>query len=345
MSARIPATPVVSLLLPCRDAEPFLPECIRSLESQTLERYEVLAVDDDSTDRTAEILSEWASRDPRVRVIRTGGETGLVPALNLASASASAPLLGRMDADDVALPRRLELQADLLESHRDVAACGTGVELFPARHVGEGYARYAAWLNGLCHPDDVWRDLLVECPIAHPALLIRRSALRAIGGYRDAGWPEDYDLMLRLHAAGMRASNHPERLLRWRVRPDRHSLASDRYGPDSFRRCKVHFLRESFLPSGRPLVVWGAGRVGKPLARELLRQGSCVDAFVDLDPRKIGQEIHGAPVLNPEAFARRPAHPRPYVLAAVGSPGARDDIRAALDARGFREIDDYRVCA
>lgn len=348
--------PEVSVLLPCRNVATWLPECIESLEAQSLPDFEVLAVDDRSTDETAEILRRWSARDDRVQVLEVAPgspprgdgrppDDGLVRALDLAVAASRAPLLARMDGDDVAGPRRLELQRDFLVARPDLAGCGTAVELFPHSEVGEGYRRYEAWLNGLSDPAELWRDLLVECPVAHPTLMIRRSVLSGLGGYRDPGWPEDYDLVLRLHAAGMRVANLPEPLLRWRVRPDRHSLASDRYSAGAFRRCKVHFLDQAFLPGSRPLVVWGAGKVGKPLARELIRQGRPVTAFVDLDARKIGQEIHGAPVLDPAGFEILASKDGPYVLAAVGSPGARNEIRGALDTLGRREIEDYRVCA
>ncbi|MBT8479307.1 MAG: glycosyltransferase [Gemmatimonadetes bacterium] len=348
--------PEVSVLLPCRNMRPWLPQCIESLEAQSLRDYEVVAVDDRSIDDTAVLLSQWASRDDRVRVFTRApasgarlpdqaSEDGLLSALDLAVAAARAPLLARMDGDDIADPLRLELQHDLLSTRRDLAGCGTAVELFPPSEVGDGYRRYESWLNGLSDPETLRRDLLVECPVAHPTLMIRRSVLFGLGGYRDRGWPEDYDLILRLHAAGMRIANLSRPLLRWRVRPDRHSLTSDRYSPEAFRRCKVHFLDQAFLPSGRPLVVWGAGKVGKPLARELLRQGRPVSAFVDLDARKIGQEIHGAPVLDPDGFEALLRDCDPYVLAAVGSPGARSEIRQVLDTLGRREIDDYRVCA
>lgn len=347
--------PEVSVILPCRNAAPWLPECIESLQAQSLRDYEVVAVNDRSTDETGAVLRSWSARDDRVRVLEVpetpsdarsaAGGHGLPNALDRAIAASRAPLVARMDGDDIADPLRLEAQRDFLAGRRDLAACGTAVELFPDSAVAAGYLRYETWLNGLTHPDDVWRDLLVECPLAHPTLMIRRSVLRALGGYRDAGWPEDYDLVLRLHAAGMRAANIDRVLLRWRVRPERHSLTSDRYSPAAFRRCRVHFLQAAFLPLSRPLVVWGAGKVGKPLARELIRQGSEVTAFVDLDPRKIGQEIHGAPVLAPVEFADLLGETDPYVLAAVGSPGARDEIRVALDALGRREVADYRVCA
>ena len=348
--------PEVSVLLPCRNVATWLPECIESLEAQSLPDFEVLAVDDGSTDETAELLRRWSARDARVRVLDVasgspppgGGRTpgdGLVRALDVAVAASRAPLLARMDGDDVAGPRRLQLQRDFLVARPGLAGCGTAVELFPLSELGEGYRRYEAWLNGLSDPAELWRDLFVECPVAHPTLMIRRSVLSGLGGYRDPGWPEDYDLILRLHAAGMRMANLPEPLLRWRVRPDRHSLASDRYSARAFRRCKVHFLDQAFLPATRPLVVWGAGKVGKPLARELIRQGRPVRAFVDLDPRKIGQEIHCAPVLDPGGYEILASKVAPYVLAAVGSPGARDEIRVALAAMGHREIEDYRVCA
>ncbi len=348
--------PEISVLLPCRNVATWLPECIESLETQSLSNFEVLAVDDRSTDGTAELLRRWSARDDRVQVLEvapgtpprgdgTPPDDGLVRALDLAVAASRAPLLARMDGDDVAGPRRLELQRDFLVARPDLAGCGTAVELFPRSEVGEGYRRYEAWLNGLSDPAELWRDLFVECPVAHPTLMIRRSVLSGLGGYRDPGWPEDYDLVLRLHAAGMRVANLPEPLLRWRVRSDRHSLASDRYSAGAFRRCKVHFLDQVFLPISRPLVVWGAGKVGKPLARELIRQGRPVTAFVDLDARKIGQEIHGAPVLDPAGFEILASKDGPYVLAAVGSPGASEEIRATLDALGHREIEDYRICA
>ena len=343
--------PSLSVLLPCRNAAEWLPDCVASLETQTRDDFEVVAVDDGSTDETGALLNEWADRDHRVRVLASGragvppAAGGLVAALRLAVERSTAPLLARMDADDVAHPDRIEKQLAYMAARRDLAACGTGVELFPAPRLGTGYRRYGRWLNSLNDPERLERDLFVECPIAHPTLVVRRSAFLATGGYRDAGWPEDYDLILRLYAAGMRASNLAEPLVRWRVRTDRHSLTSDRYSPAAFRRCKCHFLVEAFLPASRPLVVWGAGKVGKPLALELARQGRPIEAFVDLDPRKIGQQVHGAPVLDPEGFAALLRGAHPYVLAAVGSPGARAEIRGALEALGCAELQDYRVCA
>jgi FlaA1/EpsC-like NDP-sugar epimerase len=133
----------------------------------------------------------------------------------------------------------------------------------------------------------------------------------------------------------------PEILLDWRERPDRLSRADPRYGPAAFRRCKAWYLREHLL-EGRAVVVWGAGPVGKAFARQLLADRVPVHAFVDLDARKIGQTVHGAPVVAPASLD---AFPGRFVVAAVGSARARAEIRAALSALGRIEMRDFCAVA
>ncbi|MBI4409998.1 MAG: glycosyltransferase [Gemmatimonadetes bacterium] len=337
--------PRVSILLPCRNAEEHLPEAIASLAAQTFRDFEVVAVDDGSADGTFAELFTWAQHDGRVRVLRTGASArgaGLVPALATALSGARGELVARMDADDIAEPERLAKQVALLDQRPGIAACGTGVRYFPREHVRGGARRYERWLNALVEPDEIARDIFVECPIAHPTLVVRRAALLAVGGYRDLDWPEDYDLILRLWASGYRLAKVPDVLHHWRDRSTRASRTDRRYSPAAFRRCKVHFLRRTLLAGREGAVVWGAGPVGKSFARELARQGVTLRAFVDLDRRKIGQTIHGAPVITPAEIDRfRSA----VALAAVGSPGAREQIRGELRQRGWKELEDFCAVA
>ncbi len=323
--------PRLSVLLPCRNAAATLDETLASLASQTLREFEVIAVDDGSDDRTGAVLSAWARRDDRIRPHRTAPQ-GIVAALNTAADHARGRLLARMDADDVARPERLERQVVFLGANPDLVACGTGIRYIPRPLVRDGARRYERWINGVVHPDEIERDLFVECPIPHPSLVVRRDAFEQAGRYRDAGWPEDYDLVLRLWEAGGRFGKVPDVLLEWRERPDRLSRTDERYSEEAFRRCKVHFLKRRI--AGRPVVVWGAGPVGKAFARALRDAQENVVAFVDLDPRKIGQTIHNAPVIHPSDIGTcRSA----YVVAAVGQPQGRSEIRAALAEAGFRE--------
>jgi len=326
-------------LLPCRNAASTLPEAIASLDAQTFGDVEVIAVNDGSLDDTAALLDEWAARDPRVRVLHEP-RCGLVASLEAARHVAGADLLARMDADDIAHPERLERQVALLDATPAVAACGTLVRYVPRHTLRDGARRYEAWINALVTPADIERELFVECPIPHPTLMIRREALSAVGGYRDPGWPEDYDLVLRLWSAGARMQKVDEVLLDWRDSPGRLSRRDPRYDENAFRRCKVHYLGRRI--GRRDVVVWGAGPVGKAFARALQGVGHRVAAFVDLDPRKIGQEIHGAPVIPPDGVN---AFRRAFCVGAVGSPGAREEIRAMLAAFGWREPEEWSAVA
>jgi glycosyltransferase involved in cell wall biosynthesis len=325
--------PLLSVLLPVRDEERFLAEALESLSGQTFSDFEVVVVDDGSRDGSAEIAARQARRDRRFRVVRQEPR-GLVAALERARAEAGGELLARLDGDDVALPDRLEAQVETLLSE-GLAACGCGIEYFPS--ATDGALRYAEWLNGLVTVEAAARDVFVECPLAHPALLARREVVE----YRDCGWPEDYDLVLRLWARGLPFRNVERVLVRWRDHAGRASRVDPRYALDAFVRCKVHHLRATLL-RGRDAVIWGAGPVGKSFARELLRQGTRIVAFVDVDPRKIGHEVLGAPVV---AVEDAPRFAGAFALGAVAGPEARAQIRQMVAAQGRVDGSDFVAVA
>jgi len=334
-------TPAISVLLPVRDGAVHLPEAIASLDAQSFEDFEVLAVDDGSTDATPQLLADWAARDGRVRVVRQHA-AGIVPALERARGMACAPYLARMDADDVCDPARLAEQLALMEGDATVVACGCGVEYFPDESVRDGARRYQEWLNASVTPEEIDGQLFVECPLAHPTFFMRAESVSRVGGYRDPGWPEDYDLLMRLWEAGGRFAKVPAILLRWRESADRLSRSHPRYAPEALLACKVHYLAETRLRGRAGVVIWGAGPVGKAAARALLDAGTRVLAFVDVDPRKLGQEIHGAPVVDAAVGVGIAGA---LHLAAVGQPGARDRIRDVLRDAGRTEPTDFVAIA
>lgn len=330
----------LSVLLPCRDAARFLPRAIHSLDRQTYRDIEIIAINDGSRDDTPALLDAWAARNPRVRVLHTVAQ-GIVCALETGRSVATGEWIARMDADDVAHPQRLALQAELLDAHPDIAACGTRVRYFPRRLVKKGLLEYERWIDSLTQPDDIARDIFVECPIPHPTLVVRRQVLEDLDGWRDAGWAEDYDLLLRLWKAGHRMAKVPRILLAWRERPDRLSRTAQQYAREAFRRCKVSFLLDTLLHD-RPLLVGGSGPTGKLFAREAVRQGATLAGFVDVDPRKIGQVIHGVPVVPPSGI---PEFRGAYGVAAVASARARFEIRTAFRVAGWEETVDYCAVA
>jgi len=332
--------PTVSVLLPAYNAHDTVRQAVRSLLRQTFADFEIIAVDDGSTDRTGSILDDLAASDLRVRVLHLQ-HSGLVSALNSGLAECSGELIARMDADDVCHPERLRLQVEFMREHSEVGVCGCLVRSFPRNEVKGGFLRYEAWLNSVVTHEEIARDIFVESPLAHPSVMIRAEDLREIGGYRDMGWPEDYDLWLRFFMAGKRFGKVPRVLLFWREHADRLTFTDSRYALENFFRLKAHFLARVVAEKGRPLVVWGAGMTGRRLIKHLVREGVQPVAVVDIDPRKIGRIIRGAPVVGTEGLEERPDT---FVVVAVGSEGAREIIRDRLRRMGRLEVADF-LCA
>lgn len=335
------SAPRVSVLLPVRDGEATLRECLRSLAVQTLDDHEVIAVDDHSTDGSREILDDAAAGDRRVRVLANPGR-GLVAALNAAASAARAPLLARMDADDICHPERLLRQAVRLDGEPATGVLGTRALLVGGPAPNAGMRSYVEWLNGLLDHEAITRDLYVESPLAHPTVMMRADLLARLGGYRAFDGPEDYDLWLRAHRAGARFAKLAEPLLEWRDGAGRLTRTDPRYAPARFRDLKLRALEAGPLAAGRPTVIWGAGPVGKGWSRALAARGHRVAAFVEVHPGRLGQRIHGAPVL-PVAEAAGAAGA--LHLAAVGQPGAREEIRRHAAGLGLAEGTDLIAVA
>lgn len=330
----------VSVLMPAYNAADTIRQAVISLQRQTLEDFEVIAADDGSTDDTGEILDQLALDDPRIRTIHLP-HSGLIPALNAGIEACRGDLIARMDADDICHPERLRLQVEYMRDHPDIAVCGCLVRSFPRGSIRAGFLRYEEWLNSLTTHDQIGRDIFIESPIAHPSVMMRASDLRELGGYCDMGWPEDYDLWLRFFTAGKRFGKVPRTLLFWRETPGRLTFTDPRYSLENFVRAKAHYLAILVEGKRRPVIVWGGGMMGRRLAKHLVREGVQPVAVVDIDPRKIGRTMRGAPIIPPEQLAD---HPDAFIVVAVGSEGAREIIRARLSASGRVEVDDY-LCA
>jgi len=327
-------------MIPVHDAGPYLRPALASVRRQTLPDFEAICVDDGSTDGSGAVLAEVAAADPRFRVVRPG-RVGLVEALHLLRREARSPLLARFDADDAMHPRRLEMQVRWLDDHPGVGAVGSLVRHFPRPDVREGNRRYEAWLNGIVSPEEIDRNMLVELPLPNPSVTMRAELFDRVGGYRDNGYPEDYDFWLRAWGAGFRLAKVDRVLHYWRDHPRRVTRTHPRYAVEAFLRAKADALLRGPLADGRRFVVWGAGMFGRRLTRLLVRAGRPPAALLDIDPRKIGRRRQGRPVVSADAF--RPGSA--LVLGAVGAEGARELIREALKSKGLVETHDFWMVA
>jgi hypothetical protein len=208
-------SPRVTVLLAVKDGLPWVRDAVESVLAQTYEDFELLVVDDGSSDGTAEAVEAFA--DPRIRVLRNDSNAGQAPSLNRGLQEARGELVARLDADDVCLPRRLERQVAVLDADPSVALVGTWMDVVDER------SRLWGRLRGRVRdfPEFVFAILADRYPWGHPSLMFRRDVVVALGGYDESLAPsEDKDLYRRLALARHGARGVEEPLVRYR----RHEL-------------------------------------------------------------------------------------------------------------------------
>ena len=318
---------MISIVITAKDAEVTLAEAVESCLGQEEVTLEVVLVDNGS----AQGIETFA--DPRARQFSCEGSH--VEAHQLGISKARGELIARMDADDVSLPGRLAKQQVLLESDLSLAACTCGVRIGSrGRPIGEGFSKYVGWLNSLESAEDIARERFIESPVVHPAAMIRREVLLEVGAYRDVEWAEDYDLWLRVLAAGHRIGMVPEVLFEWFDSDARLTRSNERYSHENFLRAKAHYLAKL----GGCFEICGAGPIGKRMGRFLQAEGAEVRAFYEVNPRRIGEAIAGVPVLDQAVMKK---HTGVTLLGAVGLDGARDLIRGLAAGVGYVEGRDF----
>ncbi|MCR4783221.1 MAG: glycosyltransferase [bacterium] len=351
--------PIISCLMPIYNCESTLKQAVRSIIWQTFKSWELILVDDGSTDSTYKLASELAACEPRIRLFRQE-HAGIVAALNKAWSYSRAPFVARMDADDISHPQRFNEQLRYLQEHKELAAVGSQVRIFPKRDITEGMLRYERWLNRACSWQALERGIFVESPLVHPSVLMRREPVEQVGLYQDGTWPEDYHLWLRLWINGFQMAKVPRVLFFWRDSPRRLTRIDKRCSHEALRRLKVRFFLQAFFPAEselsteheagaqrssralpackRNLIIWGAGPNGKALAKTLREYGLEPTYFTDIVPARHGQIICGLRVLP---FDKLPEPQDYFLVTAVGNPRSRAEIRAFLEERGWKEGRDF----
>jgi len=319
--------PRLSVLMPVRDAAPWLPATLASLARQTFRDFEIVAVDDGSRDASLALLERAAARDPRLRVIATPAR-GLPAALNTAFAAARGTLIARQDADDLAHRERLALQVAYLDRRSPVTVVGTRLRLFPHGAFGAGMRRWAAWHNALLTHEAMAAEALVDSVLAHGTMCARAAAIAAVGGWAERGWAEDMDLWLRLFAAGARFAKLPRVLYGWRQHSGSATRRDPRYARAQMDALRLDALRRGVLRGARGATLVG---VGDGLARWT---GHLAGGGLPVSACALGRPA-GAAV---RALAL------PIVLV-FGAPAARNRWRAALHQAGHVEGRDFAFVA
>lgn len=333
------STALITILLPVFNAASTLGPCLSSIQRQSFRHWRCLLLDDGSTDDSLLCAKTYALDDDRIEIVQLP-HTGLIGTLNAGIDRLETPFVARMDADDLMHRDRLALQLELMQNSTH-AAVGCHVRLFPRRELTAGRRAYEQWLNQLHHSDALRTQAYIECPLAHPTLLLRSDILRAFR-YEQRGWPEDYDLLLRLLNSGHTLGVVPRRLLLWRDHPQRLSRTAADYRLDAFTRCRAHHLAQGFLRGAPDYILWGYGKTGRQLCNALKLHGKMPSHIVEVHPRRIGENIAGAPVIPVEAL---PGVTLQRIVVSVAGAIPRDLIRAELDRLGLLEGNHYVFAA
>jgi Glycosyl transferase family 2 len=213
----------ISVVMSVFNGQVFLAEAVESILGQTFHDFEFVIIDDGSTDRTAEILTNYARQDERIRVHRHENK-GRATSLNIGIGVARGKYIARMDADDIALRTRLEEQIRFMEEHPDVGLLGGAFEL-----ISDDGSRLINTISFPTEDSDIKSALLIDNPICHPTVIMRKAVFEVSGGYRKALVDaDDYDLWLRISERS-RLANLSTCILQYRIHPNQVSIKGIRH--------------------------------------------------------------------------------------------------------------------
>ena len=329
--------PQVSIIMAVKDTEPYLPACLDSIIAQTYTDWELIAVNDHSSDRSPDILREYAAQDARIRVFDSD-RPSLIPTLQVAYRHARGTLINRMDSDDRMPKEKLRWLVEAWEPHGKGTIIAGGTEHFVDEgEVGEGFRRYECWLNDLARRQAHYQEIYQECVIPSHSWIIHRDDFEAAGAFDPEVYPEDYDLCFRFYRQGLRVVGIDRVLHYWRDRSDRISRTWECYQDNRYFDLKLRYFYALDRDFSRPLVLWGAGRNGKDLAKQLLVQGDTFHWVCD-NENKIGKDVYGVRLAHFDAI---PTLNRPQIIIVVTSPDGKAEIRKQLRAWGKQLVEDF----
>lgn len=328
--------PLVSIIMPFRNAAVFLEACVQSVVDQSLTSWELLAVNDRSDDDGPAIIKGFQGTYSNIQLIESEG-TGIIDALKTGYAHSSGRLITRMDADDLMAPNKLEVMSEqLLDAGKGHLATGL-VKYFAADGVKDGYRRYEQWLNRLANKGANFSELYKECVIPSPCFMLYREDLNRCGAFNENRYPEDYDLAFRFYENGLQCLPATKVLHHWRDYSSRTSRTDEHYADNRFLNLKLHYFLKLHRDATRPLVVWGAGTKGKSTIKQLQAKDQSVHWVCDND-KKIGKDIYG---IRMESYETLKAIPHPQIIVTVANEADQLQVQEFLDNLNSKPMEDH----
>ncbi|MBR9854710.1 MAG: glycosyltransferase [Algicola sp.] len=326
----------VSIIIPFKNTAHYLPECLNSILAQTYTDWEVLAVNDHSSDDSFKLLTSYSDKDPRIKVFQNKGH-GIIPALQTGYGQSCGEFVTRMDSDDIMKPERLEVMVKSLQKNGEEHIAVGQVKYFSPRGISNGYARYERWLNRLTEHGTNFEEIYKECSIPSPCWMAHRVDFEKCEGFCPHRYPEDYDLTFRFYEHGFKIISCNQVLHLWRDYDTRTSRTHEHYAQNYFLEIKLHYFLKLNRDTNRPLVVWGAGFKGKKIAKSLKNKGLEFVWLCD-NPKKIGKNIYGKKMVHFEALSELE---NPQSIITVANQDAQKEIRQYFTELSQYPMQDY----
>lgn len=277
--------------MPYKNTSQYIGDCILSIINQSYKNWELIAVNDNSSDESETIIHRFAQNDKRIKTINNSS-SGIINALNTGYAQASGAYITRMDSDDLMPQEKLETLYNLIKNKGKGFVATGHVKYFSDKTVGSGYTAYQKWLNSLCNNNAHWEEIFKECVIASPNWLILKTDFDNCGAFNSERYPEDYDLCFRWYKQGLTIIGTKEITHLWREHGQRTSRNSDNYEDFAFTKMKVDYFLKQEKPTTNNIILWGAGNKAKDIA-SILKNSSFTIHWISVNPEKIGKTING----------------------------------------------------
>lgn len=287
----MPPVPI-SILMSVFNREDTLEPCLQSILQQTFPHFELIVVDDGSTDQTRSILEDYQAQDHRLKVLYER-HSGLVPALNKGLSVCQGYWIARMDGDDWMMPNRLQVQHDFVTQNPHLELVGSLVEGVPQT------SDYEKWANTLVTETLLEENIYVDAVLHQPTFFGKASVFQKLGGYQENGWAEDFDFLLRAHGAGVRLGKVNRVLLKKKSHGEQLTQVDWRYRRPAMVQAKVHyFLQHSKWNPDQQLVVVGDGPAGRSIAEAFFKAGVKDLIFWTRKPGTAERTVMGVPAYD-----------------------------------------------
>lgn len=324
---------MISIIMPFKNPGNYFIPCIESILNQSCENWELIAVNDHSDDGSFQLAQSYANKHTTITALDSKGD-GIIQALRCGYEYSKGDYIHRMDSDDIMPRQKLEKMMEAIRPKHLVTGL---VDYFSDDFdLGDGYKKYTTWINQSMKSGDLWKDIYKECPVPSSAWLLHRDDFESVGAFNSSLIPEDYDFSFRLYQSGIKIKIISEVIHRWRDSTNRTSRMESQYFPENYVDIKVGYFLKIDRNKTIPLVLWGAGKKGKKIAKVLLKLGVKFTWVTD-NPLKFGVNIYNQ-IVQPRIKINLKSYQQ---IIAISSPSEQIEVQSILDSLELKNRKNY----